>query len=56
MWRGANQRNIKYDTTVNRPIITGGYTDRGYEYYDTTINKRATWDGALWRDSNGTTI
>lgn len=55
MWRGVNQRNVKYDTTSNRPTLSS-YTDKGYEYFDITIGKRIVWDGVVWRDYNGASV
>jgi hypothetical protein len=37
--------------------ITGlGVNDKGYFYFDTTLNKPIWWDGAGWKDSTGTAV
>lgn len=37
-----------------RPVITA--SNPGYMAYDDTLNKPIWWNGAEWKDANGTTV
>lgn len=41
-------------TTANRPILT--INDKGFYYFDITLNKNIYWDGMVWIDSQGNNI
>lgn len=53
-WIGNNQRNIEYNNSDSRPSLS--QSDKGFKYYDTTINKLIIFDGSVWRDSNGIAV
>lgn len=38
--------------TENRPTNA----DKGFQYYDTDINKPIWWNGFSWTDASGTTV
>jgi hypothetical protein len=40
---------VQYDIPAN--II-----NKGFQYFDTTINKPIFWDGAKWIDATGATV
>ena len=42
-------------TTAQRPTELE-YGDRGYEYFDQTLNKPIWWNGTKWIDSTGATV
>jgi len=31
-------------------------TDKGFEYYDTTLNKQIIWNGTEWTNLDGTSL
>lgn len=39
-----------------RPSLTNTTRDRGFMYFDTTLNKPIWWNGTKWVDSNGTSV
>lgn len=41
-------------TTANRPTLSS--TNKGFQYYDITINKPMWWNGSNWVDGTGTTV
>jgi hypothetical protein len=45
-------------TTANRPQSSNGYTEKaiGADYFDTSLGKPIWWNGAVWKDSTGTTV
>lgn len=51
-WWEVSRSHVNADSTTNRPI---GITV-GCMYYDTTLKKPIWWDGAVWKDSTGTTV
>lgn len=54
IWTDANGFNADYNkigTTEIRPILASN--DKGFEYFDTTINKPIWWNGTEWVDSEG---
>lgn len=53
-WIGNNQRNIEFNNSDSRPSLT--LNDKGFRYYDTTLNKLIIFDGSVWRDSNGISV
>lgn len=40
-----------FDTTEDRPTLT--LNEKGFEYYDTTINKPIYWNGTQWITLDG---
>ena len=56
-WRQANGFNGEYNiigSTTDRPILTEN--DKGFQYFDTTLNKPIWWDGTTWIDSEGNDV
>lgn len=49
-YRETLDKNI--GNTSNRPIRAS----KGFQYFDTTINKPIFWDGAKWIDATGATV
>ena len=45
---------VRIFTNITRPILTE--IDKGYQYFDITLNKPIWWDGTKWIDSIGTTV
>ena len=43
----------KMGTTQERPA---NIINKGFQYFDTTINKPIFWDGAKWIDATGATV
>lgn len=43
---------VKSFSTDNRPIEAS----KGFQYFDTTINKPIFWDGSKWIDATGATV
>lgn len=40
----------------SRPLLRNTWSDRGFMYFDTTLNKPIWWNGTRWVDANGTTV
>lgn len=40
--------------STNRPSLT--ISDKGFEYYDTTLNKQIIWNGTEWTNIDGTSL
>lgn len=49
-YRETLDKNI--GNTSNRPISAS----KGFQYFDTTINKPIFWDGSKWIDATGATV
>lgn len=49
-YRETLNKNI--GNTSNRPIEAS----KGFQYFDTTINKPIFWDGTKWIDATGATV
>lgn len=45
---------IKHTTEDHLPNISDA--DKGFQYYDTDINKPIWWNGFSWTDASGTTV
>lgn len=43
----------KMGTTQERPA---NIINKGFQYFDTTINKPIYWDGSKWIDATGATV
>ena len=41
-------------TTEERPVLLEN--NKGYQYFDTTINKSIWWTGSTWVDATGTSV
>lgn len=67
----ANLGGVSIEYTKGKPVISGdmyvskmGTTqerpaniiNKGFQYFDTTINKPIFWDGAKWIDATGATV
>jgi len=55
IWR--NKDKIFYANkgdTANRPVLTN--YSKGFEYYDTTLNKKILWNGSDWANLDGTSL
>lgn len=51
----GRKAGLIHGTTAQRP--TGlEYGDRGYEYFDQTLNKPIWWTGSKWVDASGTDV
>ena len=60
-WNGSkwvdsqnNTPNIKSGATENRPTLNS--FDKGFEYYDTTLNKKIIWNGITWVNLDGSSL
>lgn len=42
-----------FDTFQERPA---NIINKGFQYFDTTINKPIYWDGSKWIDATGATV
>jgi hypothetical protein len=41
-------------TTANRPTLTAN--DKGFTYWDTTVNKMIAWNGSAWVNLDGSAL
>lgn len=60
-WNGSkwvdsqnNTPNLKSGATENRPTLNS--SDKGFEYYDTTLNKKILWNGTTWVNLDGSSL
>lgn len=49
-----NTPNLKSGATENRPTLNS--SDKGFEYYDTTLNKKILWNGTTWVNLDGSSL
>lgn len=52
--QGKLLQEVAYGDT--RPTLLNSWTDYGYTFFDTTINKLIVWTENGWRDCNGQTV
>lgn len=45
--KDVNDGSIPNGSTENRPVLV--FSQRGYQYYDTTLRKLIYWDGTNWK-------
>jgi hypothetical protein len=43
-----------YGLTADRPLLSPG--NAGYDFYDTTLNKKIMWNGSAWINLDGTPL
>lgn len=60
-WNGSkwvdaqnNTPNLKSGATENRPTLKS--SDKGFEYYDTTLKKKILWNGTAWVNLDGSSL
>lgn len=60
-WNGSkwvdsqnNTPNLKSGATENRPTLNS--SDKGFEYYDATLNKKILWNGTTWVNLDGSSL
>ena len=60
-WNGSkwvdaqnNTPNLKSGATENRPTLKP--SDKGFEYYDTTLKKKILWNGTAWVNLDGSSL
>lgn len=54
---GARLLYVMSGNTGSRPtFLSSHWRDKGYQYFDTTLNKPIWWNGTNWVDANGVTV
>lgn len=48
----VGDKNVLTQAMINKANII----NKGFQYFDTTINKPIFWDGAKWIDATGATV
>lgn len=46
-------KHYKFNSNQERPA---NIINKGFQYFDTTINKPIYWDGSKWIDATGATV
>lgn len=49
-----NSPTVPAGITASRPTLAAG--DTGAQFYDTTLNKLITWNGAVWKDGAAASV